>query len=139
MSNIYYAPYFDNGEPYDLNYNFIQPYIFKNKEDCIEWIEAQFITLRHGTKQYHYKYDEVWENWTVDLPERAKEIHQNEDNINSFYEIEHFILLEKNSTESKCNRLREMIDEIQSKLTPNEYIELIHSIQNIKDDIVDSK
>ena len=139
MSKIYYAPYFDNGKPYDLNYNFIQPYIFKNKEDCIEWIEAQFITLKSGTKEYHYKYDEVSRNWVVDLPERAKEIHQNEDNINSFYEIEEFALVEINSTESKCDKLRAEIDKIHSKLTVDEYMKLTLLIQSIKKDILSSK
>lgn len=87
-----YGVEFDNGEPFESGYSEVVPYLFNSKEDCIAWIESQYITLRGGTKQYHYKYNEIWKYWSVDLPEKAKEIHANEDNINSFYEIRKFTL-----------------------------------------------
>ena len=92
MTKEVYGAEFDNGEPYGYGYSEVAPYLFESKEDCIAWIESQYITLKSGTKRYHYKYDERWGHWTADVNEKAKEILSNEDNINSFYEIRKFTL-----------------------------------------------
>lgn len=83
--NKIYVPIYDNGEPYEDNYTYPESVCFRNKQQCINWIEQQ------NVNGIYYKFNDEYKYWGLGINEKQA-MKRNISYPYGCYEIKELIL-----------------------------------------------